>query len=84
MPAAAGRLGISVAAFLIAVDLIDTENKWQAKMGVSLDGAVLLRPDGFVAWRSRTVTVDPQACLAQVLSQVLCRSGAGAKGDGAG
>jgi 2-polyprenyl-6-methoxyphenol hydroxylase-like FAD-dependent oxidoreductase len=78
MPAAANRLGISVAAFRIATDLIDTENKWQAKMGVSPDGAVLLRPDGFVAWRTQTVTADPQSSLVEVLSQILCRSGAGA------
>jgi hypothetical protein len=78
MPAAAGRLGIDVAAFRIAADLIDTENKWQAKMGVSPEGAVVLRPDGFVAWRSRAVTADPRSTLIQVLSQVLCRSSAGA------
>lgn len=76
--AAADRLGVRVAAFQIAVDLVDTENKWQAKMGVSPDGAVLLRPDGFVAWRSRAVTADPVSTLVQVLSQVLCRSNPGA------
>jgi putative polyketide hydroxylase len=72
--AAAEKLGISVAAFRVAVDLIDTENQWQAKMGVSTDGAILLRPDGFVAWRSRAVTADPASSLVKVLSQVLCRS----------
>jgi putative polyketide hydroxylase len=56
------------------VDLIDTENKWQAKMGVSADGAVLLRPDGFVAWRSRGVGGDPESTLVKVLSQILCRA----------
>jgi 2-polyprenyl-6-methoxyphenol hydroxylase-like FAD-dependent oxidoreductase len=78
MRAAADGLGMNAAAYRIGADLIDTENKWQAKMGVSPDGAVLLRPDGFVAWRSRTVTADPQSSLVQVLSQILCRSGAGA------
>jgi putative polyketide hydroxylase len=72
--AAADRLGIGVAAFQIAVDLIDTENKWQAKMGVSQDGAILVRPDGFVAWRSPTVAADPSSRLVKVLSHVLCRS----------
>jgi 2-polyprenyl-6-methoxyphenol hydroxylase-like FAD-dependent oxidoreductase len=78
MPAAASRLGIDVAAFQVAVDLADTENRWQAKMGVAPGGAVLLRPDGFVAWRSGTVAADPESTLVQVLSQVLCRSGAAA------
>jgi putative polyketide hydroxylase len=44
------------------------------KMGVSLDGAILLRPDGFVAWRSCTITPNPESDLLQVLTKVLCRS----------
>jgi 2-polyprenyl-6-methoxyphenol hydroxylase-like FAD-dependent oxidoreductase len=36
--------------------------------------AVLARPYGFVAWRSRAVPADPPSSLVQVLSQVLCRS----------
>jgi putative polyketide hydroxylase len=72
--AVAARLGISVAAYHLAADLIDTDNKWQAKMGVAPDGAILLRPDGFVAWRSRGVAVDPEPTLVKVLSQVLCRA----------
>ena len=71
--AAGDKLGIAVAAFQVAVDLIDRDNKWQVKMGVSADGAILLRPDGFVAWRSRSVTTDPESTLVDVLSQVLCR-----------
>ena len=67
-------LGLDVAAFQISVDLIDTENKWQAKTGAAPDGALLLRPDGFVAWRSRAVTADPGATLVQVLSKVLCKA----------
>jgi 2-polyprenyl-6-methoxyphenol hydroxylase-like FAD-dependent oxidoreductase len=72
MAAVADRLGISVAAFQVGVDLIDTENKWQAKMGVAAGGAMLLRPDGFVAWRSGG-DAGPESTLVQVLSQVLCR-----------
>jgi hypothetical protein len=75
---AAGRLGIGVAAFQLGADLIDTDNKWQAKMGVAPDGAILLRPDGFVAWRSRGVAADPEPTLIKVLSQVLCRASDGA------
>jgi hypothetical protein len=74
MPAVADRLGIGVAAFQVAVDLIDIENKWQAKMGVPADGAVLLRPDGFVAWRSRGAAADSEMTLVKVLSRALCRA----------
>ena len=39
--------------------------------GVSPSGAVLVRPDGFVAWRAQEVTDDPAATLADVLAGVL-------------
>jgi Aromatic-ring hydroxylase, C-terminal len=41
-------------------------------MGVSSDGAVLVRPDGFVAWRSRHLTPAPECQLEDVLSHMLC------------
>ena len=52
-------------------DLSDPENKWQAKAGVQADGALLIRPDGFVAWRSLTGTAQPEQVLERVLDQVL-------------
>jgi putative polyketide hydroxylase len=47
----AAFLGIALAAYRIGLDadLLDLEHGWQARMGVSSDGAVLVRPDGFVA-----------------------------------
>jgi 2-polyprenyl-6-methoxyphenol hydroxylase-like FAD-dependent oxidoreductase len=44
-------------------DLDDAEERWCKAYGVEADGAVLIRPDGFIAWRSRTarggeVTLD--------------------------
>ncbi|MFC9294249.1 FAD-dependent oxidoreductase [Streptomyces sp. NPDC057011] len=36
-------------------------------------GAVLVRPDGFVAWRSEGAVADPRAALLEVLSTVLHR-----------
>jgi 2-polyprenyl-6-methoxyphenol hydroxylase-like FAD-dependent oxidoreductase len=37
-------------------------------------GAVLVRPDGFVPWRSKGMIEDPQGCLEQVLGRLLMRS----------
>jgi len=34
-------------------DLIDTDNEWSKEYEVTTGGAILVRPDGFVAWRSR-------------------------------
>jgi hypothetical protein len=37
------------------------EPAWPDLYGVSRDGAVLVRPDGHIAWRSRTASTDPAA-----------------------
>lgn len=69
-------LGIELMAYRIGpdADLLDLENGWTAKMGVSPEGAVLVRPDGFVAWRTRTLTASAESVLEQVLSHILGRS----------
>ena len=46
---------------------------WAQTHGVAADGAVLVRPDGFVAWRSETSTADPGRVLTEVLDSVLSR-----------
>lgn len=45
---------------------------------ISSEGAVLVRPDGHVAWRSRTSTPDPSSVLRDVL-QVVLRGNVGAE-----
>jgi len=44
-----------------------------AAYGISLDGAVLVRPDGFVAWRAADATGATAEGMTGVLSRVLCR-----------
>ncbi|MEU7059001.1 FAD-dependent monooxygenase [Streptomyces sp. NPDC046197] len=44
---------------------------WARVHGTTADGAVLVRPDGFVAWRSPGAVPDPEATLRQVLAAVL-------------
>jgi putative polyketide hydroxylase len=75
---AARSLGIKLSAYRVGPggDLLDVENGWQ-KMGVSSEGAVLVRPDSFVAWRSSSSsTATTQSMLEPVLTHVLCRSAA--------
>jgi hypothetical protein len=36
-----------------------TEPEWPDLYGISPDGAVLVRPDGHIAWRSTTTSTDP-------------------------
>jgi putative polyketide hydroxylase len=68
-------LGINLATYRIGPDgdLRDPGDDWTQRVGVSLDGAVLLRPDGFVAWRSDHITSAARQ-LEQVLNRILCRS----------
>jgi putative polyketide hydroxylase len=54
--ATAAKLGLALSAYRIGpdADLLDLENGGLTKIGISSKGAMLVRPDGFVAWRSRT------------------------------
>ena len=42
--------------------------------GTGAEGAVLVRPDGFVAWRARAAQADARDVLGNVLGRVLARS----------
>ena len=57
-------------------ELADPGGAWQAVYEVEADGAVLVRPDGQVAWRSRTAASDPAAVLQSALDAVLGRASA--------
>jgi putative polyketide hydroxylase len=46
---------------------------WAQVHGTDSDGAVLVRPDGFVAWRARTSGANPERTLTEVLDTVLSR-----------
>jgi putative polyketide hydroxylase len=45
-----------------------------AAYGIATDGAVLVRPDGYVAWRSRTAVPDPVTAVERAMTAVLHRS----------
>ena len=55
-------------------DLGDAEGAWRRAYGVEEDGAVLVRPDGHVAWRSRSRADDPERALGAALDRVLGRA----------
>ncbi|MDH6124953.1 FAD-dependent monooxygenase [Kitasatospora sp. GP82] len=44
---------------------------WAAAYGTGEDGAVLIRPDGFVAWRSARAVADAEGVLGTVLGELL-------------
>jgi len=75
-PGVAGSLKIDLVAYRLGADgdLLDPEDGWQTKLGMPAEGAVLVRPDGFVAWRTDTLPTGPARRLEQAISTVLCRS----------
>ncbi|MGF6997116.1 FAD-dependent monooxygenase [Paraburkholderia sp. GAS32] len=66
--------GIPLRAATVGVDkgdLIDFRLAWLKNREIAADGAVLVRPDGFIAFRTLQRTEDPQATLASALAQIL-------------
>ncbi len=63
-------------------DLDDPEGRWPSTYGVGGEGAVLVRPDGHVAWRHPGRAADPGAALRDGLARLAGRApeaaGAGA------
>jgi 2,4-dichlorophenol 6-monooxygenase len=54
-------------------DLYDPRCTWLRHRQIAAGGAVLVRPDRFIAWRHPAGTGDPRAALAAALSQILAR-----------
>lgn len=67
------RLGIRLTRLLVGDELIDVEGCFTKRYGVTESGAVLVRPDGYVAWRSPEADPDPMGTLERVLRRILSR-----------
>lgn len=74
----ARRLGLTLTAYCIGPngDYLDVDGGWTSTYGVTTGGAVLVRPDGFIAWRVTKISTTPQQELEQALLRLLgCMSG---------
>jgi 2-polyprenyl-6-methoxyphenol hydroxylase-like FAD-dependent oxidoreductase len=74
---AAGELGLGLDAYLVGDEegeLADPGARFGAAYGISPEGAVLVRPDGFVAWRAAGAAGASAQAMASVLARVLCRA----------
>ncbi|HWS46900.1 MAG TPA: hypothetical protein VN636_13625 [Acidimicrobiia bacterium] len=56
-------------------DLHDPRCAWLRYRDIDTSGAVLVRPDRFIGWRSQTAVADPRETLAHALNQSLGRQG---------
>lgn len=74
-PAAAARLGVPLNVYRIgSADLADPSGTWHEDVGIGARGALLARPDGFVAWRTGTCPADAAAAVEAALAQVTGRT----------
>ncbi len=59
-------------------DYEDSMDNWAALSGLEQGGALLIRPDSFVGWRTAVLPEDPGAELARVLTAVTGRASSAA------
>jgi 2,4-dichlorophenol 6-monooxygenase len=57
----------------IAADLADPNDWWTSIAGMLADGALLVRPDQHIAFRSRGAAADPKAILSRAVAAALGR-----------
>jgi hypothetical protein len=67
--------GIEVASVAVGNgDLKPADEGWRETYGIDDSGAVLVRPDGYVAWRSPGAAADPAAALAGAMAAIQGRA----------
>ena len=71
--AAAERHGVALACVVVGPDGThhDPDGTFGALTGIDEGGALLVRPDGHVAWRARTALTDAAAEVSGALDQIL-------------
>jgi putative polyketide hydroxylase len=74
--AASTALGVPIAVHRIgsAGDVLDLDGAWAKATELQPGGALLMRPDDFVAWRADRLPADPESQLCQALSAILGRT----------
>jgi 2-polyprenyl-6-methoxyphenol hydroxylase-like FAD-dependent oxidoreductase len=75
--AAAADLGLAIDAYLLDHgDVGDPDGRFADAYGLFRSGAVIVRPDGFVAWRATDASTASKATMTALLSSLLCRGAA--------
>jgi 2,4-dichlorophenol 6-monooxygenase len=72
---AAARSMAAVTVVRMGDDVEDPHGWWTSVAGMDADGALLVRPDQHVAFRSRSAAADAAAELQQAIAAALCRIG---------
>ena len=72
----ATTLGVAIAPYRVGGEgssLTDDEGRFEELYGIGSAGASLIRPDGFIAWRSQADGSDAEEMLAAALTRILAR-----------
>ena len=70
----ASSMGVGLEVYCVGPngDLADTKDEFRVAAGISSRGALLVRPDGYVAWRERRQPADLRKGLEKAMKQALC------------
>ncbi|OTW82880.1 FAD-dependent monooxygenase [Bacillus thuringiensis serovar sumiyoshiensis] len=68
------KSGINIKGYRVGLrgDFIAPEDIFSKLYGIENGGAVLIRPDGFIGWRSEKTVVNPDIVLEEVMGNLLC------------
>ncbi|WP_439873715.1 FAD-dependent oxidoreductase [Bacillus mycoides] len=68
------RLGVKIKVYQVGLagDFIDQGNFFRKLYGIENGGAVVIRPDGFIGWRTENEVVNPGILLEVIMNRLLC------------
>ena len=70
---AANDVGLPLHAYTFGQELHDPDDRFATTYGLTAEGATLVRPDGFVAWRTQSADGNLRDALKQALTRLLCK-----------
>ena len=67
-------LGVKIKVYQVGLtgDFIDQGNFFRKLYGIENGGAVVIRPDGFIGWRTENEVVKPGILLEEIMNCLLC------------
>ncbi|GCE07734.1 FAD-dependent monooxygenase [Dictyobacter aurantiacus] len=71
----AERMRLKLAVYQVGIDFTfpGGDESWHASCGITAQGALLVRPDGFVCWRSSDLAPKPEQLLTELFQHILSR-----------
>jgi hypothetical protein len=71
---ASTELGLRCFSFGAQGNVIDVDNRWTSAYGVRPNGATLIRPDGFIAWRANEARSNAVEVMRDAFERLMFKS----------